>query len=433
MILMAAANRLCVLNPDFTVNRVKDMGPISGGGYIYALAVDPSGNFYIAVNRKVYKLDSGLNLVTSWGTNGYVTTEFVYKSRGLALDSNGNLLVAHYDDYNQNYVSATYFNASGVKQWSVNVYGSPYRDMYACFFDDAGDCYVAGKYGAYKLSKIDGSRLVTYQTSDTIYAFRPVPGSTDVIVGDDYLKRYANDGTLLGSHSIDLDSPQAIAVKADGTVFIANRKYRSGSYNSVWRLDWSGSSFSIGASYYTGSYTYAIDLESDGNVVVSGSVTGGKNVWRLNHNLELQNSALPYSSYSYAILADVSVVEPLPAKATNPDPQNEAIDVNEDTDLQWTNGAGTETVDVYFDKKSEHDPPITKVVDNLDVDTYNPPEVLDYVTEYVWRVDCKNAQGTITGDQWSFTVRPKPFTPPVDKKYRKRIAAVAGGKFYYED
>jgi len=130
---------------------------------------------------------------------------------------------------------------------------------------------------------------------------------------------------------------QAKAIKADGTAYLASRRYYGGSYKSVWRLDWSGSSFSIGASYYTGSYTYAINLDADGNVIVVGSPSGGANIWKLGPDLNLIDSALPYDYYAFTVLANITV---------------------------------------------------------------------------------QTAE---------------PFTPPVDVNYKKRVAAISGGKFYYEE
>ena len=39
------------------------------------------------------------------------------------------------------------------------------------------------------------------------------------------------------------------------------------------------------------------------------------------------------------------------------------------------------------------------------------PDALEYNTEYSWRVDATNEQGTTTGDVWSFTCLL--FTPPL--------------------
>lgn len=91
-----------------------------------------------------------------------------------------------------------------------------------------------------------------------------------------------------------------------------------------------------------------------------------------------------------------------PTQATAPSPADEAIDVAIGISLSWLKDSG-DNVLVYFDKKSEHDPPTTKVIDNADFLSYDPVSNLDESTIYVWRVDTKNENGTTTGVQWEFT------------------------------
>jgi hypothetical protein len=57
----------------------------------------------------------------------------------------------------------------------------------------------------------------------------------------------------------------------------------------------------------------------------------------------------------------------------------------------------------------------------------------DYNTEYQWRIDSVNAQGTTTGDTWSFTTLV--FTPPTVAVFQviKRLVAAAADTFWYED
>lgn len=95
---------------------------------------------------------------------------------------------------------------------------------------------------------------------------------------------------------------------------------------------------------------------------------------------------------------------PAPTKATDPIPSNNGTDVLLNTNLSWTKEA-TATSIVYLDIKSENNPPVTKVVDDEDVESYNPASDLEPETTYVWRVDTKNLAGTTTGDQWEFTTR----------------------------
>lgn len=95
---------------------------------------------------------------------------------------------------------------------------------------------------------------------------------------------------------------------------------------------------------------------------------------------------------------------PAPTKATDPTPAEDGTNISLDTNLSWTKEA-TATSIVYLDIKSENNPPVTKVVDDEDVESYNPASDLEPETTYVWRVDTKNLAGTTTGDQWEFTTR----------------------------
>jgi len=93
-----------------------------------------------------------------------------------------------------------------------------------------------------------------------------------------------------------------------------------------------------------------------------------------------------------------------PAQASDPSPVDDAVDVIISTSLGWSKDVGA-TVSIYFDKKLENDPPTTKVVDDQDVSSYDPPSDLAVSTTYVWRVDTKNDDGTTEGTQWEFTTK----------------------------
>ena len=92
----------------------------------------------------------------------------------------------------------------------------------------------------------------------------------------------------------------------------------------------------------------------------------------------------------------------VPTKATTPTPADLGTGIAINTNLSWVKEVSA-TVLVYLDKKGDHDPPTTKVVNDLDVSSYDPAVDLTNDTTYVWRVDTKNGSGTTTGDQWEFT------------------------------
>lgn len=71
--------------------------------------------------------------------------------------------------------------------------------------------------------------------------------------------------------------------------------------------------------------------------------------------------------------------------------------------IVWAAAAAAAGYNVYLDKASEHNPPTTKVVDNLNVLSYTPSVALDPNTQYVLRVDAINGSGTTQGDVIAFT------------------------------
>jgi len=97
-----------------------------------------------------------------------------------------------------------------------------------------------------------------------------------------------------------------------------------------------------------------------------------------------------------------SLIEGAPIQSSNPSPVDDATDVAISVVLSWLKDSG-DNVLVYLDKKSENDPPTTKVIDDEEAILYDPPGDLAYGTTYVWRVDTKNEEGTTTGNQWEFT------------------------------
>lgn len=87
-------------------------------------------------------------------------------------------------------------------------------------------------------------------------------------------------------------------------------------------------------------------------------------------------------------------------------PQNNApgVAANPDVALGWTNGSGTQRVDLYVGKTNT---PEIRVLDNVAaVNTYtlSSPE---QGAKYFWKVVCRNANGSTEGPVWSFTTATK--------------------------
>ncbi|MBN1788193.1 MAG: CotH kinase family protein [Sedimentisphaerales bacterium] len=97
-----------------------------------------------------------------------------------------------------------------------------------------------------------------------------------------------------------------------------------------------------------------------------------------------------------------------PGLATNPDPNNGAINVDRDADLSWTADANATLHDIYFG--TNPNPGEAEFKGDQLTTTYDPGTLLPNTT-YYWRIDERNAGGTTTGDVWSFTTNT--FVPDV--------------------
>ncbi|MCK4914060.1 MAG: LamG domain-containing protein [Planctomycetes bacterium] len=98
--------------------------------------------------------------------------------------------------------------------------------------------------------------------------------------------------------------------------------------------------------------------------------------------------------------------------AYDPDPEDEAERVSEDTILSWIAGEGTATHDVYLgtslsDVNDANTSDTTGIYRGNQVYSANSydPSGLEFETTYYWRVDEVNV-ATVKGEVWSFTVIP---------------------------
>ena len=160
------------------------------------------------------------------------------------------------------------------------------------------------------------------------------------------------------------------------------------------------------AAYATDSFwdkeTTGLDVDGRGDGDAVGKTTVEMKQEATFTNWDFTNDWWITEDETYPALRVFGGVPGLPTKASNPSPADDATGVAITTILSWSKDSG-DNVLVYFDKKSENDPPTTKVMDDEEAILYDPPGDLVYNTTYVWRVDTKNEEGTTTGDQWEFT------------------------------
>ena len=96
---------------------------------------------------------------------------------------------------------------------------------------------------------------------------------------------------------------------------------------------------------------------------------------------------------------------PLPGQADNPNPSDEATEVDIETDLSWTAGSYAGSHDVYFGTSN---PPAFQ---GNQSDTLFTPSAMTYLTTYYWRIDEVNSSGRTEGTVWSFRTGSMPPPP----------------------
>ena len=86
-----------------------------------------------------------------------------------------------------------------------------------------------------------------------------------------------------------------------------------------------------------------------------------------------------------------------PGQASSPSPADGAADVSNSATLGWAAGSDTTSHDVYFGTSAT-----PAFQGNQSGTSYDPGSLLDSTT-YYWRIDEVNANGTTTGNTWSYT------------------------------
>jgi nitrous oxidase accessory protein NosD len=116
-----------------------------------------------------------------------------------------------------------------------------------------------------------------------------------------------------------------------------------------------------------------------------------------------------------------------PQPPSSPQPADGAVSIGPDTVLHWTNGVGTDSVDLYLatteDSVLNKEPAARKVFNQL-VELYDPPGDLQSNQIFYWRVVTKNQFGSTDGDVWDFTVIGAPLAGSYD---------IGGGNNDYND
>lgn len=156
------------------------------------------------------------------------------------------------------------------------------------------------------------------------------------------------------------------------------------------------------------SMTIKGDFEPDGDVDFSDLLSffnfwldvncGEPNQWCFGRDLN-NSGTVNFPDFTVLAANWFYGIPKLPGLASNPCPQNEAIDVSTIIDLAWVAGQEAVSHDVYFG--TSYPPPFQR---NQTSTTFDPG-ILDPGTTYHWRIDEVNPAGTTQGQPWSFTTQ----------------------------
>jgi uncharacterized delta-60 repeat protein len=217
-----------------------------------SIAVDSSGNVYVAGRTSSQGAGSDDVLIAKYNTSGTIQWQRILGGsgsdigQGIAVDSSGNVYVTGYTSNTGIYkVLLTKYNTSGTIQWQRTLVGSGMEFGYGITVDSAGNIYIVGYTGS------NTDALITkYDTSGTIQWQRTLSGSAT-------------------------DAGYGISVDLNGNVYITGATSSQGAgstdaliakYNNSGTIQWqrtlggSGNDYCIGISVDSGGNIYTIGI-----------------------------------------------------------------------------------------------------------------------------------------------------------------------------
>jgi hypothetical protein len=144
----------------------------------------------------------------------------------------------------------------------------------------------------------------------------------------------------------------------------------------------------------TGIFDTIAELQAD---IISYVDSGLTELTQYHYRVIAFNDSL---TSSFERIVDITTLAStsLPAAVSNPSPENNAANIDNDTTLMWKASVNADSYDVYFG--TDNPPPF---LSNQSEAAFKPGGLRDGET-YYWRIDGKNSNGTTEGSIWNFKV-----------------------------
>lgn len=299
--------------------------PLGGpyNDYGYSIGLDSEGNIYVAGNSSngtntdmiVWKYNSDGIPDSGFGTNGIVVSQGAAGGDGgdggssITFDSDDNIYVtgSSYNGtdtdmvvwkYNSSGVLDTSFSGDGIVSNNNAAGGAAGTDSGAgIVLDSAGYICVTGR--SYNGSNFDMATW-KYSTGGLLYSDFNLsgnmsPGSSGIVISDNAAGGWLGD-----------DQGNAIASDSNGNIYVAGQSKNEGYFDMViWKYKSNGAldtNFGVdgivvhnnAAGGDGNDYGYALALDSDGNIYVTGRSHNGYNfdtvIWKYNSSGSLDTS-----------------------------------------------------------------------------------------------------------------------------------------------
>jgi PKD repeat protein len=258
------------------------------------IALDPSGNFYVAdkANNSILKLDSNGTLIKRWGSYGNATGQFE-NPRGVTVDSSGDVYIA---DSGNCRIQKFDSNGNFITTWgSVGIGDGQFNNILSIAVDSSDYIYVAGD-SPDRIQKFDsdgkfvsrfGMGDIEYPIYDPYGIAVDASGNIYVVDGEGCIVTELNStggfvrdfGTNGGYSHGDgqLGTPSGVAVDSLGNVYVSENFYTDETgfaYGSqIQKFNNTGSFITRWGSYGNGlgqfNGTGGIAVDSSGNVYVT--------------------------------------------------------------------------------------------------------------------------------------------------------------------